>query len=485
MTERDESEHLKRWYENFIDLFRTEYSKLTQEERSGINNTNNFLQPCQIEIFWIGKPDLQLIVLSNFADRQDKEVIVNGPFSPKEFYEKIRQVLLTPRWQKKNESLDSFYLEYNNRDIYAEELAVTIHHFVEGFKNRLVGHGTMVRSGGAIWNMWGEEYSGNKADLDYKVEVEHIIKGIKSDGRRRSEEKKSIQQIQQPTEQEPDGYGVHLYPPVIIGERSKLSMEQLLYGNTYDLSHSEKVLDGRIGNHVIITNKNGYVFVETKNQTNALMILNLIMAVGVLHDLSLFAVRENDLSSCWYDKTRQFITRRSWKSQSMRSFLFIESFQPESTRMHKKLKIPILKMKEIISEADIIFRSEKLVEELRLFIESYTHLQNSEYAQSFIMSWSVIERYYSEIWRKKLDQKDLDHERSGKLTNPNQWSIDYIIEVLNLSGDIDDNEYELLMELKVKRNKFYHRGKQVIREDAERGLTITRSILSKKITSIK
>lgn len=483
MEKRNETERLKTWYENFIDYFRAEYEKLSWEEKTGINNTNNYLQPCQIEIFWIREPDQQFILLSNFKDRMDKEVIVNGPFYPKEFYEKIRSVLYSPRWQKKNESLDSVLMEYHNRDIYAEELAVQLHQFVEGFKNSLVGFGA-IGGGGAIWNMWQENYAGNKADSDYKTEVEHIIKGIKAEAKRRSEEKRTPSQQQKTANKEPDGYGVHLYPPVIIGERSKLSIEQLLFGNTYDLSHSEKVLDSRIGNHIVIVNKNGYFFVESKNPTNSLRILNLVMAVGVLHDLPLFAVRENDLSSGWYDVTRQFITRRSWNPQSMRSFLFMESFQPESALINKKLKVPVEKMKEIISEADVILRSEKLVEELRLFIESYTHLQNSEYAQSFIMSWSVIERHYSEIWRQKLNQKDLDHERSGKLTNPNQWSIDYIIEVLNLNDEVDDNEYELLMELKSKRNKFYHRGKQVNKDDAERGLAISRSILSKKIASI-
>ncbi len=49
---------------------------------------------------------------------------------------------------------------------------------------------------------------------------------------------------------------------------------------------------------------------------------------------------------------------------------------------------------------------------------------------------------------------------------------------------INDNEYDLLMELKRKRNKFYHSGKSVSKEDAERCLDFIVTILDEKLKPI-
>ena len=65
-------ESLKQWYLKYVDYFRKECEKLSVDEKKSIGNTNNFLNPCQIEVFWITDPDYQLIVQSNFSDRPDK-----------------------------------------------------------------------------------------------------------------------------------------------------------------------------------------------------------------------------------------------------------------------------------------------------------------------------------------------------------------------------------------------------------------------------
>jgi len=107
-------------------------------------------------------------------------------------------------------------------------------------------------------------------------------------------------------------------------------------------------------------------------------------------------------------------------------------------------------------EAEKLYPNLKAVEELRLFTESFTHFNESEYAQSFVLSWSIIERHLYELRTKKLAEMDLDEDRQSKLLNTVQWSTDYLIEVLSLSADISDLEYEAYGELKKKRNRFIH-----------------------------
>ncbi len=114
------------------------------------------------------------------------------------------------------------------------------------------------------------------------------------------------------------------------------------------------------------------------------------------------------------------------------------------------------RLQEAIMEAEKLYPNLKAVEELRLFIESFTHFNDSEYAQSFVLSWSIIERHLYELRTKKLAEMDLDEDRQSKLLNTVQWSTDYLIEVLSLSADISDLEHEAYGELKKKRNRFIH-----------------------------
>jgi len=481
----DESENLKKWYSDYIDYFREEYEKLTDEEKKCVSNSKNFLNPSQIEVFWTKDPSCQLIIQSNFKDRSDKEIIINGPFSSHEFFEKTSPILRETRWQKKieGESLSKYY----DSETYGEDLAKALHSFIEIVKNEqfhpLMPDGyAMGHSRGII--VWFQYFRGNIANINLKTDVVHLINEIKDEAKRRTQSDKTPTPSVS-TQSEYDGYGVHMFPPVIVGKRKKPTPGQLLQGNTLDFSFSEKIFDIKFDNKIMIVNKDGYVFVETDQKLEGLRILNLIMALGLFHDLSLYTVKEHELSQASFNKETKTIGGMTWNRGSIRSYLFDIPFGTQVIEHYEKREIDKEKFKKILDDAKIIIKFEKLSEELRLFNEANTHLINSEYAQSFIMSWSVIERFYSDTWRKKLDQKDMDEERLNKLTNSAQWSIDYVLEVLNLGGEIDENSFDLLMELKRKRNRFYHRGKQVTKEDAERCLAYAHLILVDKISKAK
>jgi len=486
----EEIKILKKWFSDYIDLFREEFGKLSENEKKCVLNTKNFLEPCQIEIFWLKEPDHQLIIQSNFKDRNDKEIIVHGPFNSHEFLAKVSPILKEVRWQKKIDRNSLHPRYYIDQQTYAQTIANSLHHFIDEVKRMQFSATTNVgySRGHAIENeTWVQSFRGNISNTDKQKDVEQIIAEIKNAAKQRAEAPViSPPSSPDPQEEKYDGYGIHLFPPIIIGKRIEHTPEQLLYGNTLDFSFDDKAFDTTFGQKIIIVNKDGYFFIESKQKTEALKILNLIMALGIFHDLPLYSVKEHELSQASFNRQTKDIGGMTWGMGSIRSYLFEEKWgRKSSVEMYEKKEIEKEKLEKIIEDARTISKFEKLTEELRLFNDANTHLANSEYAQSFIMSWSVIERYYSDLWRKKLDKKDIDEERLGKLTNSNQWSIDFIFEVLNLDGEIDDNFYDLLMELKKKRNRFYHRGKQVDIEDAKRCLTVSHQILLIKISNVK
>lgn len=484
---QEEIENLQKWYSDYIDYFREEFQKLNEDEKKCISNTKNFLKPCQIEIFWIKEPSYQLIVQSNYPQREDKEILVHGPYNTHVFMEKIRLVLSETRFQSKIKQ-EPIFDSYSLPETHAEQLAQRLYGFIQNFKNQLFqppvteGHSMGI----AMDNTWLQEFRGNISHLDYKKEVELAITGIKQQAKSRMETQITPPVTSTTTSVEKyDGFGVHFFPPLSLGKKSKRTINQYLNGNNFDFSFTDKILDTQFDNRVVILNKDGYLFIQAKQKLEALKILNLIMALGYFHDLPLFAVKEHELSKASFNKETKTIGTMTWSMGSIRSYLFNERFEQHSVETYQKRDVKKEKLEEILNDAKLIINIEKLGEELRLFNEANTHLGNSEYAQSFIMSWSVIERHFSDVWRTKLDQKDVDEERLGKLTNSSQWTIDFVLEVLNLGNEIDDITYDLLMELKRKRNRFYHRGKQVAKEDAERCLSLAKQILNSKISEIK
>ena len=93
--------NIRTWFIRLIKLFRTEYDKLNEAEKSFITNADDYRPPCQIEVFWLSEPlEYQIIVISHDPDRPDKEVIINGPFKGHEFVNEIEKIMNEPRWKK-------------------------------------------------------------------------------------------------------------------------------------------------------------------------------------------------------------------------------------------------------------------------------------------------------------------------------------------------------------------------------------------------
>ena len=127
----DESENLEKWYSDYIDYFREEYEKLTDEEKKCVSNTKNFLKPCQIEVFWMKNPPLQLIIQSNLPNRKDMEIFIHGPFTTREFRQKAESILQEPRWNQKIEEPYVVDLGSSQPYTYAERLASNIFQFIK------------------------------------------------------------------------------------------------------------------------------------------------------------------------------------------------------------------------------------------------------------------------------------------------------------------------------------------------------------------
>lgn len=175
---------LKQWYLNYINLFREEHKKLSKEEKKFIGKHNNFLPPCQIEIFWIADIDWQLIAHSNFNDRQDKEIIINGPYKLHEFYSKVAPALENKKWDRGiRKNLPEKYEQF---DKLWEKMAMEIREFV--MMSEKSAYMSLDNEFNTLVNRLVEDVhimvnTGNIGKLEYSEEVDRIIQDVKQKAR--------------------------------------------------------------------------------------------------------------------------------------------------------------------------------------------------------------------------------------------------------------------------------------------------------------
>ena len=473
MSELIPARELEKWLKDTIGQFRGEAEKLSEEEKRLISNTFDFSFPCQVEIIWLKQPEYQLMIITHFKDLSDMEMIINGPYASQEFIQEMDEVLQRPKWNTVSE--DSTPL---GRRTYSEGLASLINMFMVNVQNSIFGPS---QKSGPYMGMalgkgiWCQAYRGSILEIDYVEAVNKVMEDAKK--RQRSTLETPTETTASTKDETQNGFFTFFYPGITIGEIPKPTVSDILRGTRLEFSYIGKVFDTSFKGRDLVVSKSGQIFILESSRTESLKIFNTIMAIATLEDLEFYGVRENELGSGMYDKQKKNVIQGSYSFSSIRMLQGDISSRP----FLRSRTVQESRIREIISKAEEVYDDQKLVEELRLYIESFTHLKDSEYGQSFILSWTIIERFLYELWNEKLNEMDIDESRHAKLLNTAQWSADYLLEVLSLTDDISDPQYEEFSELKAKRNRYTHKGKAISREDAERCLTRAREIVLGKL----
>lgn len=458
----------------------------------------DFRSPCQIEIFWLKQPELHLIVVTHFKERQDKEIIVNGPYYSNEFIDKVESVLEEPRWSKATESIDIICIQLTT-EIQNGNL-ITITENAKQFYGQSVG----IRSYAGI-------FIGNIANAPYELQFREIEEDMKDEFERRRVQNAP----ENPYYLKYSGYGVHFFPPIIVGKKRKLPLRDILQDpldvisskSSYPSSDQHIILTTDFNEYKIIVKEDGFIwnsngrsiikkdffgkskFEENKKDT-VVKILNTIMSIGVMAGLDLFAVREHELLKVRHSEycgVSMGISIEDSLFSSTRSIFYshkdfrIATFTGHSLFTGNDMKeVEVDTVLKMIKNAVKVFRDENIIEDLQLLIESYTNIRDKDYNHSFILSWTILERYLSNLWRKTLENMQLSKGRIDKLTGGAQWSVDKILEVLNIFDKIDKTKYDKFMNLKYKRNKLIHAVVKMSKEDAEICFKIASEIVMEK-----
>jgi hypothetical protein len=477
-----DSNNVREWLLKLIECFRKEYDKLNDTEKLQVSNTSDYRQPCQIEVFWLDEPiEYQIIVLTHDNERKDKEIIINGPYKGYEFLDNIEKIMQESRWIKAIPK-DSPYRGAESGTVkYSDIFTNILYNCLNTIKNSVFlkiksGYesGMMLASKGWCWYVVG-----NISELDYSKIINESINEAKTRDRaireKPQEKQPNIQQAPQLK-----GYGTFFYPPIWVGKIPEKTFRQKISGD-YSRFPS-KVFDSIFNGKKIIVNCDGFLGVETENKEHAIRVLNTIFGTAFIFGNNCFTVRESEIAEIDIEPNTLTIFSTTMRMSSLRTLL-MDWFRPTIIQRERN-EVSEDKIKEIITKAEKISQNEDLTEQLIFLLDGYTHYNNSEYSQSFIINWLVIEKFLFKLWENLLKYKQITGKRKDKLTNTILWGTDYILESLNINGKIDNDTYNSLIELKSKRNNFVHKAKLIDKPTSEKLLNITLNIVKNNLQSV-
>jgi hypothetical protein len=471
---------------------------LTEFERSKISNSENYLAPCQVEIIWIDQPEFQTMIISNFPERNDREVIVSGPFKLQQLIPEIENILAQPRWSRPVAKNSAEFGLFPNDQLLRDPLSrflVGMIGYIQSSILREFNRPSLLYGLSLHPNVWADLYAGNVANLNHEELIKNIIENTKGNAARaKASETRVVNSLGKVPESEKSpprtvkGMTAYFYPPIVVGELPKPQTFIDLFYGTSSFLLSQRAFEGDIGHSHVIVDRDGLVEIAVGSVDQAIRMLNVIFAMALLHGVPAISVREGEIGTIQFDPKSWMDRGFSMPISSLRTMLYEERFSggghPRITPVMRRTIVSIESLTEILQKCDKVISDNDKASELIFWLEAITHLNASEYPQSFVMSWLIIEKFLSGLWLQFLGEKKVFDKRGKKLGNPNLWSIDSVIESLNLSGMLDDNRYALLMDLKTKRNRFVHRGWNITKEYADKCIVLATSIVRDDLSAL-
>ncbi|MHB8164058.1 MAG: hypothetical protein ACYDDV_06875 [Methanoregula sp.] len=487
----DESkiQDLKNYLLKIIDEFRIEYNSLDDSERKYLDSNTIYSVPCQIEIFWVSEPsEFQLLVLTHNSNRPDKEIKINGPFHLNEIANKVIEIMDEPRWREKAPHLDdgwsvpsdAGYKEHK----YSDEFANLFSHFLNQIRHTSSqyfppGSGTSYLMGqtdfciiikGNIAELPSSELDQKSSIESAKQQAASVKTGftLQTIQKNTPEKEKSVRKF----------FGSYYTPGARIGDNVELTFKEKISGPDifeYPKYEYAFTFNGRMGFY----DRYGLVIIGSENEEDAIKIINTIFGISIIHGIEAFSVRKSDILET------QTPINSNPLGQSLGSYRRkiseITGQAPNLFEGMKRSQITFEKMERTIEVSEKIFLDEKVNQSLLFLLEGNTHLKNSEFPQSYIFCWLIVEQYISKKFNALLTEKPEIKTKLRNKTDPEKEAIGLKFKILNSNERLSDSDYSFLTVYKDKRNDFVHSGKTIMQSDAEKLFDFSFRIIQNEI----
>jgi hypothetical protein len=473
------------WFKNLIQEFREKYKELSEGERKNIN-LDDLTEPCQILSITFEYPPLTKTFILHLPHIKDEKVWAYGPIKPYEAFELFEKIISDPVWDipiDTDEQYVLFFLEGEPivRTLLDRDLRSILREIQRNVFNPIFldipTHKQYFLKNSAIWSCYGDITKADPASMVVSI-IHNAKNACQNEQAQKTVEilaKTEPQKIQEHSEPIYKWHGTFLFPPVYIGKAPKVPFSEELFEEIHIIKFGTVVFEGKFNGQNVIATYDGFVGVEEIENKVALEILNVLVATFFLRGTLSYVIREHELGHFQYD-----INSKKFGGSSIPMLpRFSIQYEQKSAEpfFRRRTKLTHKELGETLKDAELYWNNPKLRFYIPFFLESYTHFSESEYTQSFFMSWVIIEKYLTGKWEDFLKEKGIS---GGFKKEISKWNIDKIIKSINLQEILLNADYEILMKMKQKRNEILHGTIRATKEDAEKVLSLARYIIKKE-----
>jgi hypothetical protein len=472
-TDELNKEKLKNWLIELVSSFREEFKKLSPREREVVfSSLSDLSEPCQFLVIWAKDPEFQIALVVRSNNLEDKLIEIYGPIENNKLIEFIE-----------NEVFKSRIVEIIGKEKVEISLVTALRN-IRSYFDPLMGASKSLFGG--RWRIYTNipfdtPYSvcwivkGNLQDFNIKGLVANFIEEIKSAA------KPSPPSPPSPPKEEKiilKGFGTYVYPPIWIGKNLQtISFKEKVMGGSFLANLEKDRIIETYKNRPLVIRKDGYIAIGETNKGEAQELLNEIMSVLLIRGVPTNVIREGDLGEATITETGGSY---SWNPLSSRVLLYEQQYiYNYDSYLVGRILINEENMRKAIKLAEFLTSDDRIKTLLLLFLEAYTYFQSTEYKQSLIIAWVILEEFYIEdLWLQHISKITSDGKRLGKLKG---WTVDQRLEALHISNVLTDEEYSLLMKIKEARNEVVHEGKMPQKDIVEKCLNFVFRVIQRHI----
>lgn len=454
-----------------IDNFRTEFEKLAPEEKTKEQMINSLKEPCQIFVLSSPENSFHLLIKTHIENLDDKQISLH-PLHYESFLEKLEEFAKNPLWGEVilegeemsvlnfNQSIENIIVNFGKRIV--KNLRIES-------KSSHIGGQALHNNKLAEWDLVGK-----LSEIDFDSFTINCVKGYKESYKQfKNTETK---QIKETIPDKNTGLGTYFYPPLLIGD-FKPSIQQRIQHQEYRILN-ENVVESNFYQNVMVITRGGLIGIESREKELVEKILTTIMSVAITFGVPLQAINSSELAEITFDNKTHEIRGSSWSSSTKRMDMFFSMDSERGRVSDPRRLISVNDLKKILTASEKIISTDEHIDLLKLLISSYTHFINGDYSQSFITSWTIIERNIYDLWMRKLLSAKISKRIRDDL---DRWDLYRVLEILHLDKIIPNDEYIELKSLQGLRNDVIHEGHEITQRTAEKCFNLALDDMKNKI----
>jgi hypothetical protein len=301
----------------------------------------------------------------------------------------------------------------------------------------------------------------------------------------------------QAREQGMDWLGTFYFPPIRLGPQPDLSLRERLGQGPNRFELGPVVLVDKIGLVAFIATYYGYFGIQSRIDTLASRLLNLVCGALHLAGVPSFVVRPRELGRFKFDvSTKTFLSTSvpgNERSVGNKDLALNKFNQPAA--------ISVEQVKEALRLAEGYDQDGRLPSYIPLLLDSFGRLRSKEWDYAFYSAWMIIETNVVLDWDEVTQagvvaQSQYEALRQSGSSNPavmnlprqmskiSDSGVAHKLTALNLIGRIDPTDYATHSGLCSRRNEILHPDVPATEVDAQSCYDAAEKIVRNRIASL-